>query len=830
MAYVIVLAFVVSGFATVVTLPRNDMSEDVADARISTIPAAQAHWDMSTLRNGKVQNLADSSGATDGTMLNTVPSANGIVGGSLDFNGNSAAVDCPDPNNLLKSDSGTVSAWIKSTGKPPETTKLRVAIVILENNGSVATEEDKDALRLVGENATRIYSEMVHGHGSLEVSPTIYVQTPVDLNITYPHLLELNNFIRLGNPDIYDFICFFTKKYQSNWYFPGNMMNFKNSMHGIGRPCLWYDVLADCTTVNDSEPHSNYTTAAAVLNYLPSNQSRLDYSGYILVHELSHAYCAWWNYTIDGTTRTTPRYDWCHYSASLRTDQHSALGGYGWRDNHDGNWTATADLNPLTPDGAFDDTEYNLDEYLFGLIPESEVRPAHLLLPDLASSSRTTYAANDSLITVGDITAAMGPRWNEEDRQCVMLRCTNEYGDVFRGQGWGLFVGTVAPNDHVFWYSGAADGAVEWRYGTAHVGDGAWHQITASFSGTTGKLYVDGVLDIQWTIHTVSAANNVHTVIGCEDPTNPYFESWFSGSIDEIYVFNSVLTDAQVFQLYDSPPTTPGIPHLQTPGDESDGTFTLTWTASVDTDQTPLAYYYLAESVNTGGGWSAWHDISQTLTTNSITLTRAPGSYVYCVCAGDTASMWSGWATMPIPPMPGAQPIVVPVPDSVPPVTTATLSGTLGSNGWYKSAVAVTLTATDSNGIQATYYKIDGARKYTTYTGPFQVATDGKHTVTFYSVDTKGYTETPAKTASVWVDKTAPTTSASANVKKLTITLSASDGSGSGVAATYYKLDSGTWQTYTGPIKVTKGTHTIYYYSIDQAGNQEVTKSSTFTF
>jgi PKD repeat protein len=282
--------------------------------------------------------------------------------------------------------------------------------------------------------------------------------------------------------------------------------------------------------------------------------------------------------------------------------------------------------------------------------------------------------------------------------------------------------------------------------------------------------------------------------------------------------------------MQDQAPTVPGIPHLQTPGDELDGTFTLTWTASVDNDQTPLLYYYLIEMSNTGGGWGGgWHDISQTLTTNSIILTRAPGSYVYAVNAVDTAGKWSGWAQMPIPPSPFANPIVVPEPPG-PPVTTASLSGMAGGGGWYRSVVSVTLTATDPNGVQDTFYKIDSARKWTRYTGPFQVSKDAKHTVYFYSVDTQGYTET-TKSVSVWIDTTAPSTTASSKgTATKTVTLKATD-TASGVASTYYSLDYGTtWLLYTAPFKVTgSGSHTVLFYSLDIAGNQESVKTYTFT-
>jgi len=60
------------------------------------------------------------------------------------------------------------------------------------------------------------------------------------------------------------------------------------------------------------------------------------------------------------------------------------------------------------------------------------------------------------------------------------------------------------------------------------------------------------------------------------------------------------------------------------------------------------------------------------------------------------------------------------------------------------------------------------------------------------------------------------------------VTLSAVDNSGgSGVSQTQYKIDSGTWQTYSVPFPVsTDGSHTVYYKSVDVAGNMEIEKST----
>ena len=50
------------------------------------------------------------------------------------------------------------------------------------------------------------------------------------------------------------------------------------------------------------------------------------------------------------------------------------------------------------------------------------------------------------------------------------------------------------------------------------------------------------------------------------------------------------------------------------------------------------------------------------------------------------------------------------------------------------------------------------------------------------------------------------------------------------MAFTYYKLDSGSQQTYSAPFAVTGGSHTISYWSVDVAGNTETPHTATFNF
>ncbi len=79
-------------------------------------------------------------------------------------------------------------------------------------------------------------------------------------------------------------------------------------------------------------------------------------------------------------------------------------------------------------------------------------------------------------------------------------------------------------------------------------------------------------------------------------------------------------------------------------------------------------------------------------------------------------------------------------------------------------------------------------------------------------------------------DTTPPvTTCAITGENPVTITLTATDDS-SGVNYTMYKIDDGTYAAYTAPVQVSiPGDHTVYFYSVDLAGNIETEKSQAFT-
>ena len=184
--------------------------------------------------------------------------------------------------------------------------------------------------------------------------------------------------------------------------------------------------------------------------------------------------------------------------------------------------------------------------------------------------------------------------------------------------------------------------------------------------------------------------------------------------------------------------------------------------------------------------------------------------------------------------------------DTTAPITTASLSGTLGLNDWYVTSVQVTLTGEDpgessipptGSGIYKTYYILDGGLQ-TEYTGPFTVSEQGSHTVQFWSIDIADNTEVP-KTTEFKIDTVAPVTTSSQSpdgnndwwkTSPARATLSASDAT-SGVMEIHYQVDSGSYVVVPGASALVivegNGIHTVNYYVVDYAGNQESEKTET---
>jgi hypothetical protein len=179
--------------------------------------------------------------------------------------------------------------------------------------------------------------------------------------------------------------------------------------------------------------------------------------------------------------------------------------------------------------------------------------------------------------------------------------------------------------------------------------------------------------------------------------------------------------------------------------------------------------------------------------------------------------------------------------DATKPSTTpaTTPAGPDGSNGWFQqSSVQFTLAGADAHsGVAQSFYTVDGGGPQT-YTGAVTLSGQGDHTITFWSVDNAGNTET-ANTTHIKLDNVKPSTSITVNpaspdgsgswyTSTPSFTLSAADAT-SGTASTLYKIDSGATQTYSGAVSIPDGQHSVTYWSVDNAGNIESSTTSSTT-
>ena len=157
-----------------------------------------------------------------------------------------------------------------------------------------------------------------------------------------------------------------------------------------------------------------------------------------------------------------------------------------------------------------------------------------------------------------------------------------------------------------------------------------------------------------------------------------------------------------------------------------------------------------------------------------------------------------------------------------------------GDNGWYRSPVTSTASATDAtSGMSEIHYDLDGNTNVD-YTEPVVISTDGQHPSAVRALDKAGNTS-PDVAFAVKVDGTTPLTTAAFapgndagwHPGSVPVSLAATDAT-SGVAKTEWSLDGGAWTPYADSVIVSgDGAHELKYRSTDKAGNVEDVKAAT---
>jgi peptidoglycan/xylan/chitin deacetylase (PgdA/CDA1 family) len=153
---------------------------------------------------------------------------------------------------------------------------------------------------------------------------------------------------------------------------------------------------------------------------------------------------------------------------------------------------------------------------------------------------------------------------------------------------------------------------------------------------------------------------------------------------------------------------------------------------------------YVTQAENNGGGWViiVIHSVCNGCDSLSVSVAQLTAylDWLQPRAANGTVVQTVGEVISGIP----APPPPPPVQDTTPPVTTIGCNGTSCAKGWYRSAVTVTLSATDAgSGVASTRYTTDGTTPTETngmdYAGRFTVT--ATTTVRYYSTDAAGNKE-----------------------------------------------------------------------------------------
>ncbi|WP_025680177.1 OmpL47-type beta-barrel domain-containing protein [Paenibacillus massiliensis] len=163
--------------------------------------------------------------------------------------------------------------------------------------------------------------------------------------------------------------------------------------------------------------------------------------------------------------------------------------------------------------------------------------------------------------------------------------------------------------------------------------------------------------------------------------------------------------------------------------------------------------------------------------------------------------------------------------DNSAPITTAEVLGSKSESSYYTGATKVQLTSEDEySGVEKIEYSYDQGLNWRTYAGPFPVTKELGSLIYYRAIDVLGNQEKIRK-LKVNIDSEA---SDSPSIltdprgwTKNSVTVMIVDGAddSSGVQKTEYKINNGSWQTYTEPFVVSQEDRIVYARSTDFAGN-----------
>jgi hypothetical protein len=130
------------------------------------------------------------------------------------------------------------------------------------------------------------------------------------------------------------------------------------------------------------------------------------------------------------------------------------------------------------------------------------------------------------------------------------------FGDSQTGQS-GNFDRHIYMNNAGVIYFGVYPGGIKTINSVSSYNDGTWHLATASLSSTAGmKLYIDGALVASDASTTSGQSYSGYFKLAFDNLsgwTSSPSSNYFNGSLDDVLIYNTALTAAQVTTLYNNP-------------------------------------------------------------------------------------------------------------------------------------------------------------------------------------------------------------------------------------------------------------------------------------
>jgi hypothetical protein len=150
----------------------------------------------------------------------------------------------------------------------------------------------------------------------------------------------------------------------------------------------------------------------------------------------------------------------------------------------------------------------------------------------------------------GDFTIAAWINMTATERGTVYAKG----GDNSGGIRYTLAMGEG--NDNKMTLTTDDDSTKRQARGDTVVNDGAWHHVVGMRKGNMSLVYVDGVFDGSIDLpedYDLSGASQANALIGAitdaRDATGATLEKFFEGTIDDVRIYGTALTDSAILEL-----------------------------------------------------------------------------------------------------------------------------------------------------------------------------------------------------------------------------------------------------------------------------------------